>query len=164
MAATRQGRGKRYLLDSAWVVKLFARLTKLSWSDVRDICVISRHCLLAQKKRKKITEYRDTAPFNSTSIKYHTLPKVAKQTFSSNYYPSNIRPSETVCTRSVALLYIVHNFERLAWRDALTLVPQVLVCSIQAGHKFLCSACHRSSTALHDDPTGQNSQLATACS
>ena len=62
MAATRQGRGKRYLPDLAWAVKLFARLTELSWSDVRDICASSRHCLLAQKKAQKITEYRDTAP------------------------------------------------------------------------------------------------------
>ena len=61
MAATRQGRGKRYLLDLAWAVKLFARLTELSWSDVRDICASCRHCLLAQKKAQKITEYRDTA-------------------------------------------------------------------------------------------------------
>ena len=34
----------------------------------------------------------------------------------------------------------------LAWDGAFTLVPQVW--SIQAGHKFFCSACHRSSTAL----------------
>ena len=65
MAATRQGRGKRYLLDSAWAVKLFTRLIELSWSDVRDICASSRHCLLTQKKKSaKITEYRDTAPLS----------------------------------------------------------------------------------------------------
>ena len=34
MAATRQDRGKRHLLELSLVVKLFARLTELSWSDV----------------------------------------------------------------------------------------------------------------------------------
>ena len=62
MAAARQGhrkhRGKRHLLDSAWPVKLFARLTELL---SRDICANNRHFLLAQKSAK-ITDYRDTAP------------------------------------------------------------------------------------------------------
>ena len=49
-------RGKPLLLNSFWAVKLFAQLTELSWSDVRDSCVGSRHLLLAQKKRKKTTE------------------------------------------------------------------------------------------------------------
>ena len=60
MAATRQGRGKRHFprgnrhfLDSAWAVKVFARLTELSLSDVRDTCASSRHFLLAQKKALK---------------------------------------------------------------------------------------------------------------
>ena len=52
MAATRQGRGKRYLLDSALAVKLFARLTELPWPDFHDTCASSRHCLLAQKSVK----------------------------------------------------------------------------------------------------------------
>ena len=55
-------REKRHLLDSAWTVKLFARLIDLSWSDVRDTCASSRHFLLAQK----ITEYRDTAPLRQS--------------------------------------------------------------------------------------------------
>ena len=42
-------RGKRHLRDSAFAVKLFARLTELLWSDVRDTCVSSRHFLPAQK-------------------------------------------------------------------------------------------------------------------
>ena len=50
MVATRQDHGKRNLLDSAWAVKLFVRLTKLSWSDVHDPCASSRHFSLAQKK------------------------------------------------------------------------------------------------------------------
>ena len=57
---TREGRGKRhfleendFLLDSSWVVKLFARLTELSWSDVPDTCASSRHFLLARKSAKK---------------------------------------------------------------------------------------------------------------
>ena len=70
MAAVRQGRGKRqlfkkkrHLLDSAWPVKLLARLIELSWSDVRDTCASSRRFLLAQKSAK-ITEYRDPAPLS----------------------------------------------------------------------------------------------------
>ena len=39
MAATsKQSCRKRHLLHSAWAVKLFDRLTKLSWSDVHDTC------------------------------------------------------------------------------------------------------------------------------
>ena len=34
-------------------MKLFTRLTELTWCDVRDTCVSSRHIFLAQKKRKK---------------------------------------------------------------------------------------------------------------
>ena len=58
MAATRQGCGKRqlqgkwHLNESAWAVKLFARLTELWSSDVRDTCAISRHFLLVQKAQK----------------------------------------------------------------------------------------------------------------
>ena len=54
-------RGKRHFLDSVWAVKLFAQLTELSWSDVRDTCVSSRH-FSSRKKAQKITEYRDTPP------------------------------------------------------------------------------------------------------
>ena len=54
-------RQKRFLLNSSRAVKLFARLTELSWSDVRDTCASSRHFLLVQKAQN-ITEYRDTAP------------------------------------------------------------------------------------------------------
>ena len=58
MAATRQGCGKRqlqgkwHLNESAWAVKLFARLTELWSSDVCHTCAISRHFLLAQKPQK----------------------------------------------------------------------------------------------------------------
>ena len=45
--------GKQHFLDSAWAVKLFARLTELSWSDVRDTCTSSHHYLLAQKRARK---------------------------------------------------------------------------------------------------------------
>ena len=45
-------RRKRLFLDSSWAVKLFAGLTKLSWSGVRDTCVSSRHFFLAQKSAK----------------------------------------------------------------------------------------------------------------
>ena len=54
--------------QQAWAVKLFARLTELSWSDVRDTCASSRHYFLAQKSTKKITEYRDTAPLTLVLI------------------------------------------------------------------------------------------------
>ena len=57
MVATREGREKRHLIDLSWAVKLFARLTELSWSDVGDT-------LREQSPvytRAKITEYRDTA-------------------------------------------------------------------------------------------------------
>ena len=67
MAATRKDRGKPHFLDSAWPVKLFARLTELSWCDVRDTCVNSRH-FSSRKKAQKITEYRDTAPLNSVKL------------------------------------------------------------------------------------------------
>ena len=46
-------RTKRRLLNSAWAAKLFARLTELACSDVRDTCASSHHFLLTQKKRKK---------------------------------------------------------------------------------------------------------------
>ena len=46
-------RGKRHFLDSAWPVKLFTRLTELSWCDIRNTCVSSRHFPWAKKKRKK---------------------------------------------------------------------------------------------------------------
>ena len=62
MAVTRQGRGKRHLLDSSWAAKLFGHLTELSWSDVRDTCASSHHFFLAQKKRKKFTECQYTDP------------------------------------------------------------------------------------------------------
>ena len=45
-------RGKRHLHDSAWTLKLFIRLTEMSWSDVRDTCVSSRHFCPRKKKRK----------------------------------------------------------------------------------------------------------------
>ena len=65
MPAARQGRGKhrgkRHLLDLAWPVKLFARLTELSWSDVRDICA-NNTIFCSCKNAQKIIEYRDTAP------------------------------------------------------------------------------------------------------
>ena len=68
MAAVRQGRGKRqliekkrHLLDSTWPVKLFVRLIELSWSDVHGTCASSHH-FCSRKKAQKITEYRDTAP------------------------------------------------------------------------------------------------------
>ena len=67
--------GKRHFLDSAWAVKLFARLTELLWSDVRETCASSRHFLLAQKKRKKITEFRDTAPLKSAKWKDQAVPE-----------------------------------------------------------------------------------------
>ena len=60
-------RGRRQLLDSAWPEKLFARLTELSWSDVRDTYPSSRRFLLVQKSAKKITENRDTASLTLTS-------------------------------------------------------------------------------------------------
>ena len=69
MVDTRQDRGKRHLLDSAWAAKLFAQTTELSWSDVRDTSASSRHFLLVQKKAQKITEYRDTAPFKKQYLK-----------------------------------------------------------------------------------------------
>ena len=50
---TTVARGKRHFLDWAWQVKLFARLTELSWCDVRDTCVSSRLFFLAQKSAKK---------------------------------------------------------------------------------------------------------------
>ena len=63
MAAARQDRGKRHLLESAWTAKLFARLTELSWSDV---CASSRHFRSCKKKkRKKIIKYRDTAIYKA---------------------------------------------------------------------------------------------------
>ena len=58
MAATRQGRGKRHLLDSAGAVKLFARLTDLMSATLARAVAI----FCSRKKSAKITEYRDTAP------------------------------------------------------------------------------------------------------
>ena len=55
MAATRQDRGKRHLLDTSSAAKLFVWLTELSWSDVRDTCVSSRHFLPAQKTLNIVT-------------------------------------------------------------------------------------------------------------
>ena len=67
MAATRQGNGKRHLLDSAWAAKLFAWLSKLLQSDVRDE---QSPFSLAQE----ITEYRDTAPTHSLKLKPPSYP------------------------------------------------------------------------------------------
>ena len=64
MAATREGRGKRLLLDSSWAVKLFVRLTELSWSNVREQSPIFTRA----KKAQKITEYCDTAPLTKVSM------------------------------------------------------------------------------------------------
>ena len=47
-------RRKRHFLDSAWVVKLFTRLTEMSRSDFRDTCVSSRHFSSRKIKRKKL--------------------------------------------------------------------------------------------------------------
>ena len=53
MAATRHGRGKRQLLNSASAVKLLARLTEpCRRLDFPDTCASSRHFLLARKSAK----------------------------------------------------------------------------------------------------------------
>ena len=49
---TTVARGKRHFLDSAWPVKLFARLNELSWCDVRDTPGEQSPFFLAQKMRK----------------------------------------------------------------------------------------------------------------
>ena len=46
----RADRGKWHLLDSSWAAKLFARQTELSWTDVRETSVNSRHFFSRKRK------------------------------------------------------------------------------------------------------------------
>ena len=139
MVATRQGRGKRRFLDSAWAVKVFARLTELSWSDVRDTCVSSRHFFLA-RKAQKITEYRDTAPL----IWPHHLPygaSTGKLTISTSYCLS--------CNR---WLFKLSNTLFL-----LSFVACILVC-----YCVLCTCIVKKKCVLEDEMKTQRT-AASAC-
>ena len=65
MAAVRQNRGKRHLLDSSWAAKRFARLTRavMVWYP-RHLRKQSPFLLLAQKKPKKALNILRDCPFN----------------------------------------------------------------------------------------------------
>ena len=75
MAATREGRGKRQLLEENDICS--ARLSgenvrAADRADIRDTCASSSLFWLAQKVQK-ITEYRDTAPLKPVQSLAHAL-------------------------------------------------------------------------------------------
>ena len=89
MAANRQSRWKRHLLDSVWAVKA-------EWADVRDTCASSSHFFLLAQRAQEITEYRDIA------LNFAQKKKRMKQALLSPdmMYPVSWREDSERCLRS----------------------------------------------------------------